>query len=824
MAGEKSRLQLLKEIKAKEQEIAKFALDNDLRFKKNKVEALKLEADSIALKKESAKILEDNLKTFASSEKSISRISNSYRDFKNQQKETNDLAKSLGDDITPQQAKGIAEVLSLSRDLSELNIEDTIQIEAATNEIDNKIANLQKVLKLNDKVLDSLKKQNIASGNIAKSTKEEKESLKASTKAQEQLKEKSDAFLETLESAVRQVFNIAGFFGLAFAAAGKFAGKIAETNREIGNVGGGLGNLSYEVGLLSLYFDNTNEGLKAFSQEFGNIPSERVLEDTLLISKNMGVSATDAARLQQNFAGVNGGSKDIANNMLKTTQEFANQNNLIPSQLMADLAANTEQFALFGKDGGKNILAAAGYAAKLGVSMSQIAGITDNLLDFESSITKELELSAMLGKNINLSKARELAYAGDLKGATQETLRQLGGISAFNQMDYYQKKQTADLLGVTVEQFKKMATNQGQANDMTSIGVSQFDSMGEMIANIGNSYIPTILTGIAGLLTLMALANKKTGIMGRMFGGIGSAIGGAKDKLLNFVSPKTMGPMTKMGKPDMRFKANKQGSGGLKSLAEGLKAMGNPKVLFGALNLIPTALGMVAMIAAIPGMLGIGLLGKIAGAGLRAFGLGLSAFGATVSAAAAPILIGLGILALLGAALIPLAYALSLTAPVISAFGDVLRGAFEGIASMIPPITDGFLSIMGAITLEKVGQLALFSLAVVGLAGSMYLLGTSLAFLGAVGLPGLFMLAGLAAISVPIIALASMLGIGGDNSEEASAIEQGGESLEQQMLNQLKLMTSALEKGHIIKMNCQTVGKTIFSNEDNNQMQSTAIN
>ena len=76
MAGEKSRLQLLKEIKAKEQEIAKFALDNDLRFKKNKVEALKLEADSIALKKESAKILEDNLKTFASSEKSISRISN----------------------------------------------------------------------------------------------------------------------------------------------------------------------------------------------------------------------------------------------------------------------------------------------------------------------------------------------------------------------------------------------------------------------------------------------------------------------------------------------------------------------------------------------------------------------------------------------------------------------------------------------------------------------------------------------------------------------------------------------------------------------------
>jgi hypothetical protein len=823
MAGERSRLTVLKELKLVEAAIVELEAKGAKITKKQSADLKERELSQLKLTRESAKLLEDNLKTFAATEKSIGQISNSYRDFKNQQKETNDLAKSLGDEITPNQAKGISEVLSLSRDLSELNVEDGIQAEAKQKEISNKIANLQTELKLNDKVLASLKKQNIEAGNISQSTKEEKESLKASTKAQEQLKEKTNAFVETLETAVRQVFNIAGFFGLAFAAAGKFAGKIAETNREIGNVGGGMGNLSFQTGLLSLYFDNANEGLKAFSQEFGEIPSDAVLADTLLISKNMGVSATDAARLQQNFAGLNGGSKDIASNMIKTTQQFANQNNLIPSQLMADLAANTEQFALFGKDGGKNILAAAGYAAKLGVSMSKISGIADNLLDFESSITKELELSAMLGKNINLSKARELAYAGDLKGATQETLRQLGGISAFNQMDYYQKKQTADLLGVTVEEFKKMATNQGKANDMSSIGVSNFDAMSEGMANLANTWIPKALGGIAGILTLMALANKRTGIMGRMFGGIASAIGGAKDKLLNFVSPKTMGPMTKMGKPDMRFKANKKGSGGLKSLAEGLKAMGNPKVLFGALNLIPTALGFVAMIAAIPGMIGIGLLGNIAGVGLRALGLSLSAFGATVSAAAIPILVGLGILALLGAALIPLAYALSLTAPAISAFGDVLKGAFEGIASMIPPITDGFLQIMGAITLEKVGQLALFSLAVVGLAGSMYLLGTSLAFLGATGLPGLLMLAGLAAISVPIIALASMLGVGGESSEETTAIEAGGESLEQKMLTELKNMKDLLSRGHVIMMDGQRVGKTLFRNEDNNQMQSTAV-
>ena len=89
--------------------------------------------------------------------------------------------------------------------------------------------------------------------------------------------------------------------------------------------------------------------------------------------------------------------------------------------------------------------------------------VADGLLDFESSITKELELGAMLGKNINLNKARELAYNNDIEGAVKETLKQVGGIMHFNKMDYYQKKQTADLLGVSVDEFKKMATNQEQA-------------------------------------------------------------------------------------------------------------------------------------------------------------------------------------------------------------------------------------------------------------------------------------------------------------------------------------------------------------------------
>jgi len=70
--------------------------------------------------------------------------------------------------------------------------------------------------------------------------------------------------------------------------------------------------------------------------------------------------------------------------------------------------------------------------------MSSLGKVTDGLLDFESSITKELELSAMLGRNINLNKARALAFDGKIGASVKETIKQLGGQAAFEKMNVIQ--------------------------------------------------------------------------------------------------------------------------------------------------------------------------------------------------------------------------------------------------------------------------------------------------------------------------------------------------------------------------------------------------
>ena len=94
------------------------------------------------------------------------------------------------------------------------------------------------------------------------------------------------------------------------------------------------------------------------------------------------------------------------------------QQGVIPSDVAGDLAANTEKFAEYGKDGGKNMIEAAIAAKKLGLEMSSLTNVTDGLLDIENSLTSELELGALLGKNINFEQARRrLAYEGEIGSA-----------------------------------------------------------------------------------------------------------------------------------------------------------------------------------------------------------------------------------------------------------------------------------------------------------------------------------------------------------------------------------------------------------------------
>ena len=150
----------------------------------------------------------------------------------------------------------------------------------------------------------------------------------------------------------------------------------------------------------------------------------------------------------------------------------------------------------------------------------------------------------------------------------------------------------------------------------------------------------------------------------------------------------------------------------LKNLAAGLKSMANMKVLYGALNLIPASIGLVAMI---PGVIGAKLMEKLSGpkllVSMQSLAQGLTAMGT-----------GKVLLGTLGL----LASALAFTLMIPASAGMALMGltapmAATGIFALIPALTA-----LGTAMASGVGALGL--LALIGLAVG---LGAAFALIGA---------------------------------------------------------------------------------------------
>jgi len=781
------------------------------------------------LRKEIQELRQEKLDALKSEESSIKSMGSMYGDLNSLQTEGLKLAsekntiKGKVGNLQKEDLATITKIQELNRSISQLGIEDVEGRKALTNEYNTQMASLGENLHGNTKIVQNLKEQNSLAQNYANMSSEQKDLIQSQHDVLEGVKKTIQGTLMTVKTLYG---NITGAVGGLISGLGVVVGKIGEANTELGTSMFQTDGVARKAGVLSLVFGDAVSNAKDLSAMLGdtNKATFELQASVGLMSANMGISGGEATKLVGAFSRLNGNSTDVALDMSKTSQEFAKQNGIIPAQLMGDLANSAEEFALFGKDGGTNILRAAGYAAKLGTSMATLSGISEGLLDFETSVTKELELGAMLGKNINLNKARELAYAGDIEGATRETLKELGGIDAFNKMDYYQKKQTADLLGVSVAELQKMNSKMENAGSLGSVISENFSVAGESINAGLNKYLGTSLKGLGGMVTAagqMGTGFKALGMdMGGMVGSLKKGlkhlimypiylakaaaikvggmmgIGGgevAKYGAKSVASKGASSVADKVKVPDT--KGVKGGGAGksLKSLAGGLKAMGNAKVLFGALNLVPTAIGFVAIIAGLPGMLGVSLLGAGAGGGLIALAPGLTAMASTYAGigavalagvAFATLLLGIpGMLALsvagplaaagivplvagleaLGAAMLTGVGALGLAALIAAGIGlgitfmqigagAMLMGAGIMLAaagfSMLLPALGTF---MAGITLKQVALVGLF-------AYSLLALGASLAILGVLGGMGVGVMMGLGIAIMMVGAGMSVLG------------------------------------------------------------------
>jgi hypothetical protein len=96
----------------------------------------------------------------------------------------------------------------------------------------------------------------------------------------------------------------------------------------------------------------------------------------------------------------------------------------------------------------------------LGMELKTLDGMADSFLDFESSITKEFEAQLLTGKNINLTKARELFLNNDLAGAALEITKQVGSSEEFLKMNMIEAESYAQAMGMSRDQMAEMLKQQ----------------------------------------------------------------------------------------------------------------------------------------------------------------------------------------------------------------------------------------------------------------------------------------------------------------------------------------------------------------------------
>jgi hypothetical protein len=599
-------------------------------------------------------------------------------------------------------------------------------------------------------------------------------------------------------------------------------GFASELTKELGISGGEAARLGFQnlapSAMFSRYsIEELNQATKDFVETMGTSAGlTNDLRNSMAELTKMGVGGAEAAKMAQSMESAGGSAVD----MTTSIKEMAQDSGVLASGVFKDMAS--QQRLMVGMTEKEiNLLAKKTIELhKQGVTLDDMHGIADSMMDIESTMKAQAKARVMLqgkltqdqiaGMSAMTAAALEFQNTGDTSKLEEALKRTNMSAEEFNELGPRGQEIYAQAIGMTADKLSEVIQKQEQAKKIEESGaLGKAAAAGlEMWERVPGG-IKEATTGLITYMAQMMLMNKMQGK--------GTGLGN-----LNPFKKKGGGGGTPIetevpGSDDVAPKA--QGSeGGLKSLAEGLKAMGDGKVFAGigavalagpafivALPSIPFLLfmgkvklkaleenftglgkglaqmpqgilGALTMAIAGPalalGMLAIPFLafmsipaiGPVIQANFTALAAGLAAFGNPATALF--VLIGIGLLAALGAAMIPFAYSLSLLSPLVEAFGNIIVGVFGTIPPIITAVANGFATMFSSVTLENIGPLLLLGPALMGIA-------VGLAAVGFMGMPGMLVLTGLAAAAPALIQMATALNgfFGGSDDTENQSKE-----------------------------------------------------
>lgn len=183
----------------------------------------------------------------------------------------------------------------------------------------------------------------------------------------------------------------------------------------------------------------------------------------------LGLSEQAGARLGLVMKSTGQNAEQIRDAVSNGTKEFNGMTNsaIAPKEVLEDILSVTEDVSASLGNNPKLLGRASAAAKRLGMDLNKVNSIADGLLDFESSIEAELEAQLLTGKQINLSKARELALNNDLEGVANELAKNGASAAEFASMNRIQQDALAKSLGMSRQELAKSVLTQEAMSKMS---------------------------------------------------------------------------------------------------------------------------------------------------------------------------------------------------------------------------------------------------------------------------------------------------------------------------------------------------------------------
>lgn len=335
--------------------------------------------------------------------------------------------------------------------------------------------------------------------------------------------------------------------------------RAAAFNKEIASLALNSGSLVFNSERYLAALDSINialgtagRALNESGDKEGEL-NENLLRTFVLQTERLGISAESAAQLAQIYLALGVDSEDFNENLVAQVQSMNASNNLAIDykDVMEDVKNINKATLLSMNQQERSIARSVFQAKKLGMTMSQIEGVADSLLNFESSIEAEMKAELLLGRQLNLEKARTAALNNDMAGVAEELAKQEITSAKFGKLNRIQQQGIAEAFGMSrselgeilaqqeaVSKIKQLENVVGEKNlkiqrenatmiDKASEGLSAIDdeafsvfskSVGEIQNKVKlladsakdlNSGLMSVLTGIMGLnLEVKSLPNK----------------------------------------------------------------------------------------------------------------------------------------------------------------------------------------------------------------------------------------------------------------------------------------------------------------------------